>query len=198
MAPFDCYKTYLALKNHFSKESYDYHKYCKKSRASIQSFYRRKDRFWFEKISRQKTDEEVENFFVANFISCTDPQFLWIGEIVKNGEQNYNDWQRRVQSLSYNFKQETEVLFSENKFEEVFKCSKGHPPVLKSFLSGKISLETLVICDKIFLFGKKFDEKLNDPVWETVSKKIKKYSPFLHIDVFRYRKILKEIVLEGS
>ena len=198
MAPFDCYKTYLALKNHFSKESYDYHKYCKKSRASIQSFYRRKDRFWFEKISRQKTDEEVENFFVANFISCTDPQFLWIGEIVKNGEQNYNDWQRRVQSLSYNFKQETEVLFSENKFEEVFKCSKGHPPVLKSFLSGKISLETLVICDKIFLFGEKFDEKLNDPVWETVSKKIKKYSPFLHIDVFRYRKILKEIVLEGS
>ena len=148
------------------------------------------------KISRQKTDEEVENFFVANFISCTDPQFLWIGEIVKNGEQNYNDWQRRVQSLSYNFKQETEVLFSENKFEEVFKCSKGHPPVLKSFLSGKISLETLVICDKIFLFGKKFDKKLLDPVWETVSLKISKYSPFLNIDVFQFKRILREIINE--
>lgn len=54
MAPFDCYKTYLALKNHFTKSSYDYHKYNKKTRASLQSFYKRKDRFWFEKLSRQK------------------------------------------------------------------------------------------------------------------------------------------------
>jgi len=52
-----------------------------------------------------------------------------------------------------------------------------------------------VIYDRIFLFGKDFDKKLQDPVWETVSMKIKKYSPFLHIDVFRYKKVLKEIVL---
>jgi hypothetical protein len=32
-------------------------------------------------------------------------------------------------------------------------------------------------------------------VWETVSRRIKKYSSFLHIDVFRYKKILKEVVL---
>ena len=44
------------LKNHFTKEKYDYHKYCGKSRASIQSFYKRKDRFFFEKLSRQKDD----------------------------------------------------------------------------------------------------------------------------------------------
>jgi hypothetical protein len=31
-------------------------------------------------------------------------------------------------------------------------------------------------------------------VWETVSMRIKKYSPFLHIDVFHYKKILKQIV----
>jgi hypothetical protein len=32
-------------------------------------------------------------------------------------------------------------------------------------------------------------------VWETVSRKLKKYSPFLNIDVQRYRKLLKEIIL---
>ena len=195
MMPFDCYKTYLALKNHFTKDSYDYHKYCKKTRASLQSFYKRKDRFWFEKMSRQRDEKEVENFFVANFVSCNDPDTLWIGEIIKEGEDRYTQWQKKVQSLSYVFKEESESLFEENKFEDVFNCSKGHPPLLKKFLIGKISIETLVIYNKIFLFGNKFDKKLKDPVWETVSRRIKKYEPFLHIDVLRYRKILKQLVL---
>ena len=195
MAPFDCYKTYLALKNHFTKNSYDYHKYNKKTRASLQSFYKRKDRFWFEKLSRQKDEKEVEDFFVANFVSCNDPETLWIGEIIKEGEDRYTQWQKKVQSLSYVFKEESESLFEENKFEDVFNCSKGHPPLLKKFLIGKISIETLVIYNKIFLFGNKFDKKLKDPVWETVSRRIKKYEPFLHIDVLRYRKILKQLIL---
>ncbi len=193
--PFDSYKTYLSLKNHFTKDSYDYFKYCGKSRATIQSFYKRKDRMWFEKVARQKTDQEVIDFFVANFVSCNDPETLWIGEMIREGDSRYQDWQRKIQSLSYVFKEESQSLFEENKFEDVFKCSKGHPVLLKKFLNGKISLETLVIYDRIFLFGNKFDKKLRDPVWETVSRRIKKYSPFLHIDVLRYRKILKELVL---
>ena len=193
--PFDCYKTYLALKNHFTKNSYDYFTYNKKTRASLRSFYKRKDRFWFEKMSRQRDEKEVENFFVANFVSCNDPETLWIGEIMKEGDERFQQWQKKVQSLSYLFKQESQTLFEENKFDDVFNCSKGHPPLLKKFLSGNISLETLVIYDKIFLFGNKFDKKLKDPVWETVSRRIKKYEPFLHIDVLSYRKILKEVIL---
>lgn len=193
--PYDAYKTYLSLKNHFTKDSYDYFKYCGKSRATIQSFYKRKDRMWFEKVARQKTDQEVVDFFVANFVSCNDPETLWIGEMIREGEGRYQNWQKKVQSLSYVFKEESQSLFEENKFEDVFNCSKGHPPLLKKFLCGNISLETLVIYDRIFLFGNKFDKKLHDPVWETVSRRIKKYSPFLHIDVLRYRKILKELVL---
>ena len=196
--PFDAYKCYLSLKNHFTKDSYDYHKYCGKSRATLQSFYKRKDRMWFEKVSRQKTDKEVEEFFIANFVSCNDPETLWIGEMIKEGDDRYKNWQRRIQSLSYIFKEETDKLFSEYQLEDVFNCSKGHPPILKKFLNGKISLETLVIYDKIFLFGNKFDKKLDDPVWKTVSRRIKKYTPFLNIDVFRYRKILKQAVLGDS
>lgn len=193
--PFDAYRCYLSLKNHFTKDSYDYHKYCGKSRASLQSFYKRKDRMWFEKVSRQKTDKEVEEFFVANFVSCPDPETLWIGEMIKEGESRYTNWQKKIQSLSYIFKEESQSLFEGTKFEDVFKCSKGHPILLKKFLNGNISLETLVIYDKIFLFGNKFDKKLDDPVWKTVSLRIKKYSPFLNIDVFRYRKILKQVII---
>jgi hypothetical protein len=195
MMPFDTYKTYIALKNHFTQPNYDYQKYCGKIKASVQSFYKRKDRFWFEKLSRNKTDKEIEDFFISNFVMTSDPTNLWIGNIIRDGDRNYTEWQKKIQSLSYVFKEETENLFSENKFQEVFECKTGHPKILKSFLSGKISLETLVICDRIFLFGKNFDKKLKDPIWEIVSLKMKKYSPFLNIDVLRYRKILKEIVV---
>ena len=153
---------------------------------------------WFEKISRQKTDQEVIDFFVANFVSCNDPETLWIGEMIKEGESRYQNWQRKIQSLSYVFKEESQSMFEQNDFQQVFNCSKGHPPLLKKFLSGKISLETLVIYDKIFSFSRDFDKKLKDPVWETVSRRIKKYSNFLNIDIFKFRKILKEIVLEDS
>ena len=97
VGPFDTYKTYLSLKNHFTSKTYDYHKYCGKSRASVQSFYKRKDRFWFEKLARQKDDKEIENFFIANFVSCSDPQTLGLGRsfateklLIQVGRRKFN------------------------------------------------------------------------------------------------------------
>ncbi len=193
--PADAYRCYLALKNHFTKDHYDYHKYRGKTRATNQAFYKRKDRFWFEKFARQKNDQEVVDFFVSNFIYSTDPGTMWIGEMIKEGEGRYQEWQKKVQSLSYVFKEEIDILFDNKKVDEIFDCSKGHPLILKSYLSGNTSLETMVICDRILEYRKDWDKKLDDPVWETVSRKIKKYSSFLNIDVPRYKKILKEIVL---
>ena len=191
----DAYRCYLALKNHFTKDKYDYHKYRGKVRATNQAFYKRKDRFWFEKFARQKSDKEVVEFFVSNFIYSTDPGTMWIGEMIKEGENRYIDWKKKIQSLSYIFKEEVNSLFEENTVNEVFDCSKGHPPILKSYLGGNTSLETMVICDIIFEYRKDFDKKLNDPVRETVSRKIKKYTPFINIDVPKFKKILKETVI---
>ena len=198
MMPFDAYRCYLSLKNHFTKDHYDYHKYRGKTRATVQAFYKRKDRFWFEKFARSKNDKEVEEFFVSNFIYSTDPATMWIGEMIKEGEGRYTEWKKKVQSLSYIFKEETKNVFKEQKVDDVFDCSKGHPPILKSYLGGDTSLETMVICDIIFGYRKDFDKRLNYPVWETVSRKVKKYKPFLNINVPRYKKILKEVVIHGS
>ena len=144
MMPFDAYRCYLSLKNHFTKDHYDYHRYGGKTRATKETFYKRKDRFWFEKFARQKNDKEVEDFFVSNFVSCSDPESMWIGEMIKDGEGRYTDWKKKVESLSYVFKEESESLFRDNKVDEVFDCSEGHPIVLRKFLGGNISLETLV------------------------------------------------------
>jgi len=194
--PLNCYKTYLALKNHFTKEKYDYHKYCGKTNASLNSFYKRKDRFWFEKLSRNKSDDEVVNFFIANFVMCDDPQSLWIGEIIREGEDNYKKWNKKIQSLSYTFKEEISSIFNSKNFDSVFLIENNrHPELLKYYLQGKISIETLLILDYILDFTKNFDKKLDDPIWNFISLKIKKYKSFLHINVFKFKKILKECVL---
>lgn len=194
MTPFDAYKTYLALKNHFSKPKYDYFKYAGKSRASADSFNKRKDKYWFERISRQKNDEEIKNFFLSNFVALDNPQAVWIGQLMREGEDAYQQWVKRQQSLKYLFTQESQDMLSEGNLDEVLDASKQHPVILKKFLSGKISIETLVIWDKIFLFRNNFDKKLLDPVWEIVSLKIQKYSPFLNIDIQDYKKILRNVV----
>ena len=197
MTPFEVYTTYLAFKNHFSKQNYDYFKYCGRSRASLQSFYKRKDRFFFERMSRQKNDDEIKAYFVANFTECDDPERLWIGEIIRSGEDIYNNWLKKSQSLSYMFKEQCEIFISKDNFNDLFFCKKGnHPELLKRYLQKSISLETLVILNMILHYVKDFDKKMSDPVWETVSLKIRKYEPFLNIDVEKYRKIIKEIIYE--
>ena len=119
--------------------------------------------------------------------------------MIKNGEARYVDWKKKVQSLSYTFKEETNSVFSDNNFDAMFYIDGSrHPDILKEYLGGKVSLETMVICDIILEYVKEWDKRLNDPVWETVSRKIKKYKPFLNIDVPHYKKILKEVVINGS
>ena len=196
VTPFETYQTYLSMKSHFTNPKYDFIKYGGKSRATMSAFNKRKDKYWFEKTSRKYSDEEVVNFLLANFVTTDNPQNLWIGEIINSGERNYAEWMKRQQSLTYLFKEQMNTLLSENELENVFNCSKGHPVILKKYLAGEVSIENVVICEKIFSFREKFDRKLDDPVWETVSLKIKKYLPFLNIDVFHYKKILRKIVDE--
>jgi len=196
VTPFETYQTYLSMKNHFTNSKYDFFTYGGKSRATMTSFNKRKDKYWFEKTSRKYSDQEITDFLLANFVTADTPQNLWIGEIINSGEKTYADWMKRQQSLTYLFKEQSTELLSEKKLEEVFNCSKGHPIVLKKYLGGEISLETLTIMEKIFSFVKNFDKTLQDPVWESVSLKIRKYLPFLNINVFNYKKILRDLVDE--
>jgi len=196
VTPFETYRTYLSMKSHFTNPKYDFFKYGGKSRATMTSFNKRKDKYWFEKTSRKYSDQEIVDFLLSNFINANNPQNLWIGEIINSGERTYAEWMMRQQSLTYLFKEQLSELLSEKNLDEVFNCSMGHPLLLKKYLGGEISLETLSILEKVFSFKKDFDKKLTDPVWETVSLKLKKYLPFLNINVFQFKKVLRDIVNE--
>lgn len=196
VTPHDTYKTYLALKQHFTNESYDFIRYNGKIKASIESFHKRKDRIFFEKLSRKNKDEEIVEFFVSNFVSSSDPSSLWIGDIIKNGNDNYLEWQKKTQSLSYLFEQDLEKVFEGKNFLDFLKIEGNkHPKILKEYLAGNLMLESMVILDQMLNYREKFDLKLLDPVWELTSKKIKKYSPFLKIDLNKYKDIVRKVLL---
>jgi hypothetical protein len=192
---YEVYKTYLGISRHFTSESYDYQKYQGKVRCSLNSFYKNKQRFWFEKLSRKYDDQEIKELFISNYALSDDNSKIWIGNLVREGETLYQEWKKQQQSMSYLFREECEKIFDDNKIDDVFDCAKGHPIILKKHLSKEVSLETLIICDRILSYKNRFDGSLKDPVWESVSMKMKKYSPFMNIDTFKYKKILKEVVL---
>ena len=196
MTPYDVYTTYLAMKKHFTDVKYDFFRYNGKTRSSVSAFNKRRDKYFFERISRKLSDDEIKLYFIANFVATDNPSSVWIGEIIQSGERNYQELSKKYQSITYTFSQECVELFESRKLEQVFDCSKGHPPLLKMYLSGDLSVETVTILDQIFNYTRVFDKKLMDPVWETVSLKIKKYKPFINIDVSKCKKVLRDLINE--
>jgi hypothetical protein len=193
---FEAYKTYLGLKLHFSEPSYDFSKYNGKVKASVASFNNRKDRLFFERLSTQKKDNEIIDFFVSNFTSLDDPSKLWIGDIIRDGNKNYIEWQKRIQSLSYIFEQELKNVFEGKNFLDLIEIKGNrHPQIFKEYLMKNLSLESLVILDKILKITEKFDPVLLDPVWELNSNKIKKYSSLLKIESQKYKDIIRKVLL---
>ena len=118
--PYETYQTYLSMKSHFTNRKYDFFKYGGKSRETVSSFNKRKDKYWFEKTSRKYSDQEIRDFLLSNFVHTDAPQNLWIGEIINSGERNYSDWMKRQQSLTYLFKEQSKELLYENEFEQIF------------------------------------------------------------------------------
>ena len=127
VTPYETYQTYLSMKSHFTNSKYDFFKYGGKSRATVSSFNKRKDKYWFEKTSRKYSDQEILDFLLSNFITANNPQNLWIGEIINSGERNYSEWMKRQQSLTYLFKEQLEELLSEKKIRRSIRLLERTP-----------------------------------------------------------------------
>jgi hypothetical protein len=186
MSAFECYKEYLALKNHFTKSSYDYFKYNGKSNAKVDSFNTRKDKLWFQKLAKHP---DVHNFLVANFAKN---EKAWIKELAysEEAEKVYKDWLKRNQSLSYQFKKELKELCP--TFDVNLTVYKSlHPYLLKSYLGGYVSLETVCILLELTGAKKYWDSKMEyDIIYQEVKMKIEKYTPFIKYDKEKMKKIV--------
>ena len=77
-------------------------------------------------------------------------------------------------------------------FNNLFETVGGHPPSLKLHIQRRISLETLIILDMVLGFMPQWDKAFHDPLWESLSFKVRKYKPFLSINKSKYIKLIKE------
>ena len=193
MRAVDVYLMYCALKAHFSGD-YDYHKFSGQTRIKRDSFYKRKDRFFFVKTSyKYKQDNEVLDYFVANFIKDRE------GYIANFNEKNYEEWLDKRKIFYDVFSQELQPFVKE--FNPLFESKDGqHPLLLKEYLGKRISLETMIILDTLVEFGKRWDEELewDDFVWPDVKKLMNNYKGFLTINPDKYRMKLLTLIEESK
>jgi len=195
MDEFSVYKMYIALKLHFTTDKYDVVKQRGKVKASRQAFAKRTDLFSIRKISKTYSDEEVANFLVANFVSGD----RWGGMFDIDAGERYQLWKKKIESLSYNFSQDLDALLAEMEdknlsLSEIFNVQSGqHPYIIKAFLRKTISIETLVILEKLNKYVEVFDKEITDTiVWPDISRLIKKYKPFLSIDTEKFNGIFRQ------
>ena len=192
MQAVDVYLMYCALKAHFQGD-YDYHKFSGKTKTKRESYYKRKDRFFFAKTAVKYEDTEVLNYFVSNFIHDRS------GYIANFTDKNYETWMNKRAMFYEIFSQEMQPFVK--NFEPLFECESGqHPTLLKEYMGKRISLETMIVLDDLVEFSKRWDKELvwDDFVWPDVKKLMNNYKGFLTINTDKYRMKLLKLIEESS
>ena len=197
MIPLDVYRTYLSVRNHFTNDNYNFFKFGGKTKASSSAFEKRRDRYIFDKVSKDYKDDEIALLFVSNFIA---KEKFWIGNTLSEESRNiYTMWRKKIQSLSYIFENDVKAIIDEINdreidFDSVFKIQDGqHPIILRLTLADRISLESFLILNKILDFFPQFNRRIEETIiWPDYYKKCVKYEPFVKVDMTRFKFILKK------
>ena len=186
MEPFEVYRLYMALKLHFTTPSYDITKTKGAVKASQTAFLKRRDVFLFRKLAQKFKPQEAINYFVANFASGDKNG----GVFNSDSMEVYDKWKIRQDKLSYMFKEDISKLIVESeKLEQdpLVSYNNQHPIVIKLYLGNKISLETVIILDKLFDFKYNLNTELsNDFIWNDLNLLITKYRPFVRFDRIKF------------
>jgi hypothetical protein len=194
---FSAFALFNAIKLHFTSDSYDYFKYGGKTNVSKDTFANRKDKYTFYRLSRKYSLQELRDFYVSNFLV---KDVNWVGDIANaEGEENYKNWQKRNQRLTYEFEQDIIRILeqADNPDELVTVPAGGYPALLQGAMQNSISIETLVILNSIMNFFPMWSKKVSDDIiWPTYQRKCLRYEPFLQYDKEKFKTILKESIKE--
>ena len=197
---FDVYKIYLAVKLHFTSKDYDFYKYGGKVNCKLETFTKRNDRYFFHKLSKKYNENEILDFFVANFI--TDSK-KWIGNLLQNdGRDVYLDYKKRKDAFAYHFRADclsihNDFIRNNISFDDGFKCDNGqHPRLLRLLLQKRISLQTTVVLDHFLSFSKNWNKEITEKVvWSKISSTIARLKTFVSFNVTECKMIMKEVFI---
>lgn len=191
---FQSYKLYLILVNAF-KKGYDPVKYSWKIRVQQNSFEKRKDKYFFEKIQKGFDIFEQQKIFMVNLLANQDQ---WIGDMLNQDSiMFYRKYMSRFNDLSILFKEDLQnlILFCKSKgrmFKSLFLIEDNKEPMIFKLLQNdSIQYETFILLDSYFNIIEMLDESKNF-IWDQYSVRIKAYKNLFVIDKLEVIKILKE------
>jgi len=195
---FEVYKTYLAVKLHFTSPTYDYIKYEGKVNAKLDTFTSRNDRYFFHKLSTRYKQDEILDFFVANFAKDDKK---WVKSLLENdGKGNYLEYKKYQDAVGYHFRNDCSSLadrFSTLgiRFNDGFLVSGGqHPPVLRLLIQRKINIQTAIILDSILSYSKNWSKDISERVvWPKIAFKMAKLKGFIKYNETECKMIMKEV-----
>tara|TARA_X000000950_G_scaffold283025_1_gene382987 strand:- start:1552 stop:2127 length:576 start_codon:yes stop_codon:yes gene_type:complete len=178
MEPFEVYRLYLALKLHFTTKKYNITKTKGAVTAKKETFLKRKDLTAIRKLARDYKRREIIDLLVANFVSGDK----WGGVFDTESSDVYKAWKTRHLKLDYIFEQDVEKIKLEMEKENIsnpFEATEGyHPLVFRLYFGHLISIETLVVLDKIYNYA---NMDSDDIFLQDISMLVKKYRPFVQI-----------------
>lgn len=180
---------YNSIKLHYTSKSYNAvtYNYHTKIKNIPQNQY-----YIFEKLAKTYK-KELKYFYVSTLFE--NPR-VWLGDLLsRDAEEIFVDWKRRMQSLSFCFKNEIHEMLIDNTLKELIVPEKKYPILLKNTLQEKNSVDTLLILDSIVHFFSRWDKFLeNDLIWEENRDRYLKYRCFMNYDIEKMKKILiKEV-----
>ena len=194
---YSVYKLYLMVKGHFGGR-YDCIKYNWSMRISPKTYEKRRDKYFFERMSTKYNLGELYRIFVANMLANSD---AWVGEISgADALQFYRSHMGKLERASYIFKEDIENLvdFCNKKsivFKTLFDCSKGQPLVFKMLQQEIISYETFLCINSASNFINKFNASMvDDIVWIEYRKRIEGYQKLLDINNVEAKTLLVSIL----
>lgn len=177
MEPFDVYKLYLALKLHFTTDSYDITKHKGAVRGKKETFLKRKDLTSIRKLARDYKKKEIIDLLIANFVSGNK----WGGIFDEQCLDNYKKHLTKKSRMLYNLDVDLDnILFRMEKDNIKSATNEGtHPLIFRMYMGGDIQIETFVIIEKLYPF---VEDYANDFVLEDTCRLVRKYKPFVQFD----------------
>jgi len=186
MDGFKAYKYYMAIKLHFTKDSFNVFKNRGSIKGTREAFNARNDRYMFEKLARKfPVDKDLIQFFVANFAYGND-NVIYAQE---ESQDSLFEWQKRKQSMTKIFEDDLNKILMDaykRKIKESsilnFTCNQ-YPSILNLYLGKQIGIETLRIIDdfeNLLDSWKQHSSMLL--LWENEIRKVEKINGFIKYD----------------
>lgn len=201
MDGFKAYKYYMAVKLHFTKDNFDVFQNRGNVKGTREAFNARRDKYMFDKLARKyPVDKDLIQYYVANFAYGNDMAAVYAHE---EAEGNLLEWNRRKQSITKIFTDDCHTIVMDaykNKLKEdaIFNLTnKNYSSILKLFLGGQISIETVRIIDDYIPIIANWKQNASMLLlWETEIRRIEKLNGFVKYDKTKIDKIYSNLMVE--